>query len=160
MRRSIFSFVILAAAVAAAGCSRPSESAPPAPKTSAMPQAAPVSAPAPSSTPAPAPAAAAVTLPEGFAKNFHVHPEMKVTGVETTDAAKAQYKVMGELRASAKDVMDYYVKYFQEHGWEEDAVMENKGYTVVSFKKDGYLEYVDAHEGGLGVVITISTGRE
>ncbi len=168
MRSYAVLLILFAVALAVAGCDRasgPEASSPEAsvPQAAAapVPAAAPVAAPASTPPPAVTPAAdPAVTLPEEFAKNFHTHPEMTVTAAETTDAAKMQYKVTGELRSSARDVMDYYVKYFQEHGWAEDAVMEQEGASVVSFKKDGYLQYVDTREGGIGVKITITTGRE
>ncbi len=155
----LFSIVcVLAAAIAVAGCAKPADE----PASPAAVDAAP--APQPASTPAsaePTPAAKAeVALPEGFSAHFHVHPEMTVSSAETVDAAQGQYKVMGELRASSREVLDYFVKYFQDNGWEEDAVMEQEGNAVVSFKKDGYLQYVDTHEGGIGARITITTGRE
>jgi predicted lipid-binding transport protein (Tim44 family) len=165
-----FSIGLAVVALTLGGCSKPADEAAPAspamePKAASTPApAAPVAA-----APAPAqPAAAAapvaeakpvVSLPEGFSPRFHVHPQMTLTSAETIDAATGQYKVVGELKSSAKEMLDYFVKYFQDNGWEEDAVMEQKGETVVSFKKDGYLEYVVTHEGGIGVIITITTGQ-
>ncbi len=164
MRKTVMriSFILCALLFVAVmtGCAKPAEEAAPTPAEASTPAPEPASTPAPA--PAPEPAAEAkpaVVLPEGFAARFHVHPEMMLTSAETIDAAKGQYKVVGELRASAKEVLDYFVKYFQDNGWEEDAVMENEGTTVVSFKKDGYLEYIDSHEGGIGARITITTGQ-
>jgi hypothetical protein len=70
-----------------------------------------------------------------------------------------EYKVSGELRIGPAALLDYYVKYFQDNGWEEDMVMEQEGIVVVSFKKGGHLQYVDAREGGIGMKITITTGQ-
>lgn len=166
-----FSIGLAIVALGLVGCSKPADETAPAPGAA---PAAPAAEPTSDSTPAPAPVAEAtpaaepapaaeakpvVALPEGFSKLFHVHPQMTLTSAETIDAATGQYKVIGELKASAKDMLDYFSKYFTENGWEEDAIMEQKGETVVSFKKDGYLEYVVTHEGGIGVIITITTGQ-
>lgn len=144
----------------AAGCSKPAE-APVGPEAAA-PQAEPTAAaPAPEPTPEPAASAepAAVVLPEGFAALYHVHPEMTLTEAETVNAETAEYKVSGELRIGPGALLNYYVNYFQQNGWEEDMVMEQEGTVVVSFKKDGHLQYVDAREGGIGMKITITTGQ-
>lgn len=167
--RNLFIVVLSVVLIAAfAGCSKPAEEAAPS-ETAAAPAAATAPAeelPAPqaASTPAAAPvtavaAAPTVTLPEAFTAHFHVHPEMTLTAVETLNADEAAYKVTGELRASTLQVLNYFVKYFNDNGWEEDMIMEQEGNTVVSFKKDGYLQYVDTHEGGLGARITITTGK-
>ncbi len=158
----LFSIVcVLAAAIAVAGCAKPADEPASPAAVDAAPAPQPASTPAPAAPAEPTPAAKAeVALPEGFSAHFHVHPEMTVSSAETVDAAQGQYKVMGELRASSREVLDYFVKYFHDNGWEEDAVMEQEGNAVVSFTKDGYLQYVDTHEGGIGAQITITTGRE
>ncbi len=161
----LFSLVLIAAI---AGCSKPAEApSEPAAASAATapveelpaPQAASTPAAAPAAEPAPAAAAPSVTLPEGFTAHFHVNPEMTLTGVEILNADEAAYKVTGELRASTLEVLNYFVKYFRDNGWEEDMIMEQEGNTVVSFKKDGYLQYIDSHEGGIGAKITITTGK-
>lgn len=148
--------------VAITGCSEPAE----APATPASEAVAPAEMPA--SQPAPAPVAAepaapaesaAVVLPDAFAALYHVHPDMTLSEVETINAETGEYKVSGELRIGPAGLLNYYVKYFQDNGWEEDMVMEQEGIVVVSFKKDGQLQYVDAREGGIGMKITITTGR-
>jgi hypothetical protein len=163
----IQSLIMLSAMVlmAMAGCSKPAE-APAEPATpdteAAVPTEAPVSAP--ESAPAVAESesaaeTAAVVLPEGFKALYHVHPDMTLTSVETVNAETGEYKVSGELRIGPGALLNYYVKYFQDNGWEEDMVMEQEGTVVVSFKKDGHLQYIDAREGGIGMKIDITTGQ-
>lgn len=145
------------------GCSRPAEE-PEATEAETPVQTA--VAPDPAPTPPAETAAAgepetpAVVLPEGFTTRYHVHPDMTLTSVETVNAETAEYKVSGELRIGPSALLDYYVNYFQDNGWQEDMVMEQEGIVVVSFKKNGYLQYVDAREGGIGMKIDITTGQE
>lgn len=152
----------IAMVAALAGCSKPAETpTEPATTQTAAPEvtASPPAAAPVSAEPAPAAEPAAVTLPEGFTALYHVHPDMTLTEVETVNAETGEYKVSGELRIGPGALLDYYVKYFQDNGWEEDMVMEQEGIVVVSFKKDGHLQYVDAREGGIGMKITITTGQ-
>jgi len=154
--------VVMLAALA--GCSKPAEAPaePTTPTTEAaapeVPASPPVSAPTVAEA-IPATESAAVALPEGFKALYHTHPDMTLTEVETINAETGEYKVSGELRIGPAALLDYYVKYFQGNGWEEDMVMEQEGIVVVSFKKDGHLQYIDAREGGIGMKITITTGQ-
>lgn len=146
------------------GCSKPAEE-PEAAEPATPTQTATAPDPAPAAEPSAEPVAAeepeesAVVLPEGFAARYHVHPDMTLTSAETVNAETSEYKVSGELRIGPGALLDYYVKYFQDNGWQEDMVMEQEGIVVVSFKKDGHLQYVDAREGGIGMKIDITTGQ-
>lgn len=98
-------------------------------------------------------------LPEGFPKVVHIWPEIIVQSVEATNPDALQYKVEGMVAANPEEVLDYYTKYFRENGWTEDMVMVQEINSVVSFKKDGVLEYVEAEVGGIGSRVTITTGK-
>ena len=120
------------------------------------PTPAPEPAPAPEPEPEPEPQ---IELPEGLPKIIHIHPEMTVTEANTLNAEELQFEIKGETRKSVVQVLNYYTKYFRDNGWEEDMIMEHEGNTVVSFSKDGVLQYVDSTEGGYGCYITITTGK-
>ncbi len=140
------------------GCSRPAEE-PEAPEAETPVQTAVAPDLAPTPAAAEEPETPTVALPEGFTTRYHVHPDMTLTSVETVNAETAEYKVSGELRIGPGALLDYYVNYFQDNGWQEDMVMEQEGMVVVSFKKDGHLQYVGAREGGIGMKIDITTGQ-
>ena len=139
-----------------AGCAKPSEEAstPEPVEIAVAPEQAPVSAPEPQPEPEPG-----IELPEGLPAVVHVFPKIKVTEVITINAGENQYEIKGETDSSTVQVLNYYIKYFRENGWEEDMLMEHEGNTVVSFKKDGILQYVDSVEGGYGCYVTITTGN-
>ena len=100
-----------------------------------------------------------MALPEGFPEGVHLYPEMELTEVVVIDADELRYKVVGASRTSVDDVLEYYEKYFPENAWDEDMIMAQPGNTIISFTKDGLLQYVEAKEGGYGCYVTITTGR-
>lgn len=153
MSRSWFALVLISSSLIS-GCSKPAES---------PDSIAPVSAnPAAVSTPEPPPAPAAepaVALPEELPSAIHVWADIRVIEANTVNAGENKFEIKAETRKSIVQVMNYYIQYFRENGWEEDMIMEHEGNTVVSFKKDGILQYVDATEGGGGSYVTITTGN-
>lgn len=165
-------WLLLPAVIAGSiGCSEPAqapvhETPPPqaaAPEPAPNPVSAP--APAPASPDAPAPVAAPqpepapqVPLPEGLPAIVHIYPGLKITEATVIDAATNQFQIKGETDSRVNRVLDYYIKYFPENGWEEDMIMEQPGNTVISFKKDGILQYVESKEGGPGSLVTITIG--
>ena len=144
--------------VALAACSNPAgEPELPAPAEPVAAAPAPKPETAPVHEPQPKPA---VALPEGLPALVHVWADITVTEANTLNAGENHYEIKGETRKSSAQVMNYYIRYFHEKGWEEDMIMEHEaGKTIVSFKKDGILQYVDSTEGGYGCYVTITTGN-
>lgn len=153
-----FSLLLLSTLALAtiAGCSKPADEVS---KDASTPQTeTATAAPTPAPTPVPEPKPQ-VALPEGLPAVVHVYPEIEVTEVNTLNAAELQFEIKGETSKSVVQVLNYYAKYFRDNGWEEDMLMEQPGNTVISFKKDGVLEYVESTEGGPGCRVTITTGK-
>jgi hypothetical protein len=151
--------LLLVALLGVAGCSKPAEAPSSGPSVDA-----PAVSSAPSPTPAPQPASEpepepAVQLPAGLPSAVHVYAEIEVTEVNTLNADENQYEIKGKTLQSVVQVMNYYIRFFRENGWDEDMIMEHEGNTVVSFKKDGILQYIDSTEGGGGCFVTITTGN-
>jgi len=162
MKRIVLTLFSAIALAAMAGCSKPAdETATASPETETQlaavePPSQPAPAPAPEPKEEPKPQ---VALPEGLPAVVHVYPKMDITEVNTLNADEKQYEIKGESKSSVVDVLNYYAKYFRENGWEEDMLMEQPANTVISFKKDGILEYVESQEGGYGCYVTITTGK-
>ncbi len=139
------------------GCSRPAEApTAEAPAPQAAVPAGPAPAPASAAETEPAPQ---VALPEGLPALVHIYPGLVITEATVIDAATNQFQITGETDSRVNRILDYYMKYFPENGWEEDMIMEQHGNTVISFKKDGILQYVESKEGGPGSIVTITIGN-
>jgi hypothetical protein len=155
LRTTRYLFSALALTMLAA-CSQPAEES--APEAPAKPAAAVEPTPAAQPQPAPEPEPK-VALPEGLPKQVYIDPSITVTEANTLNAEENRYEIKGETSSNVAKVMKDYVKYFRENGWEEDMIMEQEINTVVSFKKDGLLQYVEADVGGPGSLVTITTGN-
>ncbi len=57
------------------------------------------------------------------------------------------------------DVLEHYEAVFSEGGWTEDMSMANEGMTIIAAIKDGLLVTVESYEGGLGSIVSITTGN-
>lgn len=157
-RNALFFFAVIAA-VSLAGCTQPAEA--PTAEASAPEVATPAPAaaePAPAPVPEPEPEPQ-IAMPDGLPAVVHVYPQVNVTEVTTVDAATNQFVIKGETRSSTVQVLNYYIDYFRKNAWEEDMIMEQHGNTVISFHKDGILQYVESNEGGPGSFVTITVGN-
>lgn len=111
-------------------------------------------------TPAPAETEeAALEMPEGFPEDIHVWSEIILEDAEVIDADANQFRLSGTVPANPEEVVDYYEEWFRDNGWEEDMIMVQETNGVVSFHTDTLLQYVEAEVGGLGSIVSITTGN-
>ncbi len=101
---------------------------------------------------------ASVALPDGFPKIIPMIEGFIVESVETIDAATNQFKVIGLAPKDEVKLMDWYVEKWTKLGWEEDMLMEQKGYTIVSYTKDNLVVVIESIPAPGGCRSTITTG--
>lgn len=100
-----------------------------------------------------------IPVPGGFPKSFPILEGLEITFAQVLDADKGMYKVVGASTLTIAEVLEHYEAVFTEGGWAEDMSMDNEGMTIISAIKDGLLVTVESHEGGLGSVVSITTGN-
>ncbi len=100
-----------------------------------------------------------IPLPEGFPESVPMLEGLEITSAEVLDAGKGMFKVVGASTMVIDDVLEHYEAVFSEGGWTEDMSMANEGMTIISASKDGLLVTVESYEGGLGSIVTITTGN-
>ena len=100
-----------------------------------------------------------IPLPEGFPESVPLLEGLQITSVEVLDADKGMFKVVGVTTMVIDDILAHYEAVFSEGGWTEDMSMANEGMTIISAIKDGFLVTVESHQGGLGSIVTITTGN-
>lgn len=99
-----------------------------------------------------------VALPDGFPKIIPMIEGFIVESVDTKDAATNQFTVIGLAPLDEVKLMDWYVAEWTKLGWEEDMLMEQKGYTIVSYSKDNLLVVIESIPAPGGCRSTITTG--
>ncbi len=100
-----------------------------------------------------------IPLPEGFPDSVPLLEGLQITSAEVLDADKGMFKVVGVSTMVIDDILEHYEAVFSEGGWTEDMSMANEGMTIISAIKDGFLVTVESHEGGLGSIVSITTGN-
>jgi len=100
-----------------------------------------------------------IPLPEGFPDSVPLLEGLQITSAEVLDADKGMFKVVGVSTMVIDDILAHYEAVFSEGGWTEDMSMANEGMTIISAIKDGFLVTVESHQGGLGSIVTITTGN-
>ena len=100
-----------------------------------------------------------IPLPEGFPDSVPLLEGLQITSAEVLDAGKGMFKVVGVSTMVIDDILAHYEAVFSEGGWTEDMSMANEGMTIISAIKDGFLVTVESHQGGLGSIVTITTGN-
>ena len=149
---SVFLAGLLCAAIA--GCGGGDEA--PAPEDSADTASAPPSLEAVAQEePEPEP----IPLPDGFPESVPMLEGLEITSAEVLDAGKGMFKVVGASTLMIDDILEHYEAVFSEGGWAEDMSMANEGMTIISAIKDGLLVTVESYEGGLGSIVSITTGN-
>ena len=100
-----------------------------------------------------------IPLPEGFPDSVPLLEGLQITSAEVLDAGKGMFKVVGMSTMVIDEILEHYEAVFREGGWTEDMSMANEGMTIISAIKDGFLVTVQSHQGGLGSIVTITTGN-
>ena len=100
-----------------------------------------------------------IALPEGFPETVPMLADLDITSAETQDAGKRMFKVVGRSTLTIDEVLEHYEKVFPENGWSEDMSMATEGMTIISAKKDGLLVMIESNKGGLGSIVTMTTGN-
>lgn len=100
-----------------------------------------------------------IPLPEGFPESVPMLKGLEITSAEILDAGKGMFKVVGASTLAINDILEHYEAVFSEGGWTEDMLMDNEGMTIISAIKDGLLVTVESNKGGLGSIVTITTGN-
>ena len=100
-----------------------------------------------------------IALPEGFPETVPMLEGLEITSAEVLDADKGMFKVVGVSTMVIDEILEHYEAVFREGGWTEDMSMANEGMTIIAAIKDGLLVTVESHEGGVGSIVTITTGN-
>lgn len=100
-----------------------------------------------------------IALPEGFPEVVPMlaDADFVVTSVETMDADKRSFKVVGDSTLGVDKVLVYYEKAFAEDEWKVEGSSAWKENTQVSASKDGLFVMMEATIGGPASIVTITT---
>ena len=107
----------------------------------------------------PEPVPEPIPLPEGFPESVPMLEGLEISSAEVLDAGKGMFKVVGASTLVIDEILEHYEAVFSEGGWTEDMSMANEGMTIIAAIKDGLLVTVESHEGGVGSIVTITTGN-
>lgn len=100
-----------------------------------------------------------IALPEGFPEAAPMLAELDITSVETQDAGKQMFKVVGHSTLTVDEVLEYYEKVFAETGWKVEGSSAWKEMTVISASKDGLFVMIESNKGGPNSIVDITTAN-
>ncbi len=98
-----------------------------------------------------------IALPEGFPEAAPILAELDITSVETMDAGKRSFKVVGHSTLTVDKVLVYYEKVFAEDEWKVEGSSAWKEVTQISASKDGLFVIMEANIGGPNSIVSITT---
>ena len=100
-----------------------------------------------------------IALPEGFPEAVPMLADLNITSVETLDADKQMFKVVGQSTLTVDEVLKHYEKVFAETGWKEEGSAAWNEMTMVSASKNGLFAMIESNLDAPGSVVDITTGN-